>query len=294
MKHAKRIKGYLLRLGLLTSILKLQAMILGGRKAVLQQVYPAGKFVSCNRARVYVDFGDPNFAWYFGTNRFLSQEHQGFSSLLKLRRPNVVLDIGAHWGVFPAMLEADADLPSDVKRVVCIEPDKKNIPTLRKTVSIIRKFKVDIVECAVSDREGFINARRGGGSCLQTYGGDDSNCNERVRAAPLQKILEELAISDGEVTHIKLDIDGYEPAFFYGAREFLLRNKPYLLIEFWAKGLRESGYDIKEYWKFLTSIYDIYELEYPGGTCKRMESDRLGYLENKTIDAVVNLLLHPR
>lgn len=263
------------------------------RSKVLRRIYPHGKYVTCNKCQIYVNFHDNNYLWYYGKNEFLLQEHAAFNELLKEKKPNVVLDIGAHWGVFPAQLASD-ESNFCIKQVVCIEPDPRSIPILEKTIKLINAFKVDIVPFAISDRLGRINIYTGGGSCAQTYRTDTSEKIGEVNTAPINEILRNLQIKGENVTHIKLDIDGFEPAFFFGAKDFLLANRPLLLIEFWAKGMKAAGFNLVDYWDMLQSMYNISEIVYPDNHYLPLSKEHLGYLEQKTDSGIVNLILTPR
>jgi FkbM family methyltransferase len=289
----KEIIKLLKNLGLLGVAKQLRGLSIAARSELFGRIYPNGKYVNCNGGEVFVDFHDANHLWYFGKNEFLLQEHAAFVELLNKKTPNVVLDIGAHWGVFPAQLAADK-AALGVRRVVCIEPDPRNIPILQKTVQPIDAFEVNVVQVAISDKPGSIGIYAGGGTCAQTYSTDTSRKIGEVRAAPLEDVLRDLKIAGNDVTHIKLDIDGYEPAFFNGARSFLLENKPLLLIEFWAKGIKAAGFNLTEYWQMIHSMYDVSEIVYPDNYHLRLTLAHLDYLEEKTENAVVNLILIPR
>jgi FkbM family methyltransferase len=264
------------------------------RTWLLRRFYPDGKYVSCNKANIFVDFNDKNHLWYYGKNNFLSNEIAAFITLLDKKQPNVIVDIGAHWGVFPALLDAaiSAGKKFDINRIVCVEPDMSNLRNLQATLAKIKNFKVDITPVAISDTNELISIYKGGGTCAQTYKREFSEQVGQVRGLPLQAILKDLSIKDEHVTHIKLDIDGYEPAFFYGATDFLVRNKPLLLIEFWANGIKAAGFNLKEYWDYLWSMYHIKEVDYPGDGNFFLSEESLKHLEAK--DGVTNLLLLPR
>ena len=293
-KSAKRFLSYL---GLLGSARKLKTLYESAENKFLQFAFPGGKFITCNSiARVYADFRDDNFRWYYGFNKFLDQEHQAFVDLLKNRNADIVLDIGAHWGIFPALINGDDTINNLPNKIICVEPDPINLPILRKTVSQIKRVKVELVDCAISDRDDLINAHRKGGSCLQTYSAPINDAkNITIKALTLRTMLHELGIKSSSITHIKLDIDGYEPAFIMGNHELLMEIKPLIMAEFWAKGLmRNSDYSLKEYWGHLNEFYNITLIEYPSGCRIDLTSNDLEFLVQKTMNAVANIILEPR
>ncbi len=290
-----QFKKLLAKLRLLGFLKEVRSIYIRSRTKILRRIYPSGKYVDCNGSRIFVDFNDENYLWYYGHSEFLHQEHEAFKTLLVKKKPKVIIDIGAHWGIFPAQLGADkSSIISSVERVVCIEPDPSNLPNLKNTVAKIKRFKIDIVPFAVSDKDGLISIFKGGGACAQTYQSDNSLFVCEVKTAPLLNILRNLSVKSEDVTHIKLDIDGYEPAFFYGATDFLVKHKPLLLIEFWAKGIKAAGYDLVQYWDYLCSMYNITEIVYPDHKYLPLSKDNLDYLEKKTNNGIVNLLLLPR
>ena len=163
------MKIILKRLRLINIARRILSFTFSVRDYFLVFIFPSGRFVRCNDAEIFVNFKDQNFRWYFGNSLFLKQEYEAFKKLLEIKDPCVVVDIGAHWGIFAAMLDADDRFAKKIKRVICIEPDPKNIPYLKKTVSKIKNFPISIIEAAIGDCDSEISAYRSGGCCLQTY-----------------------------------------------------------------------------------------------------------------------------
>lgn len=263
---------------------------------ILLLMFPTGCFIRQNGAKLFVDFKDPNFSWYFRDNLFLKQEHEAFVRLLELQSPSTIVDIGAHWGIFPAMLDADPRFASKIKRVICIEPDVRNIATLKKTISKIKNFPVIIVNAAIGDCDSKISAYRDGGACMHTYPASvDSVSDGIVVVKTLATILLDNDITHKEVTHIKIDIDGYEPAFFLGNAALLEEMQPLVLSEYWAKGLLLNiNYPVENYWSFLNDKYFIYRCNYPVGDYSLIGNDDFEELNSSTRSSVVNLLLLPK
>lgn len=283
-------------LGLIVLARQMRAALQALENKLLASLFPKGRFLRQNNAEIFVDFNDPNFRWYLRDNLFLKQEHEAFLKLLELKSPGVIIDIGAHWGIFPAMLDADPRFAGSIKRVICIEPDPQNIRQLRMTASRIKNFPVTIVEAAIGDRDARIPVYRDGGCCLHTYASDENSTSDNtVVVSTLGSILSNLGLGQGEITHIKVDIDGFEPAFFLGNKELLREAQPLLLTEYWAKGLlRNKDYPINEYWSFLCDEYFIYQCNYPAGDYTLLHFDDFTALNVRTTSAVANLLLLPK
>jgi len=260
---------------------------------------PQGKYIQGpNRCTVYADFKNPNFRWYYGKNLFLEQEHTAFTRLFDLKNPSMVVDIGAHWGVFPAMLEVDYHRFPSIKHVICIEPDPENIQILKKTVSKIKNFKVTIIESAIGEIDGEVIAHREGGACLQTYNNhshDPSDSSIKVAINKIETILSQLDVDQREVSHIKIDIDGYEPSFFFGSQNWLKNVNAFILSEYWARGLeKHPNYSTLEYFQFLLNQFYVIKCNYPEGTFSILNIGDLEDLNFHTQQAIVNLLLIPK
>lgn len=262
----------------------------------LQMLNPNGKFVrASNEAVVFVNYKDPNYRWYYGRSLFLEQEYRGFVELLNLGVPNVIVDIGAHWGIFPAMLDANFRKTPSIQRVVCIEPDPYNIKILKNTVSRIKNFEVIVIESAIGDSDSKIQAYRNGGTCLKTYKNDSSSFDLVVRAKKLETVLRETNINPLDITHIKIDVDGSEPSFFFGNRTWLQQFKPLIMAEYWAKGLeKHPRYAFADYWKLLQEDYNVFLCNYPQGTYSILGDNDVQKLHKLTYQSVANLLLIPK
>ena len=289
------MKIILKRLRLINIARRILSFTFSVRDYFLVFIFPSGRFVRCNDAEIFVNFKDQNFRWYFGNSLFLKQEYEAFKKLLEIKDPCVVVDIGAHWGIFAAMLDADDRFAKKIKRVICIEPDPKNIPYLKKTVSKIKNFPISIIEAAIGDCDSEIPAYRSGGSCLQTYTSTQSESDITVPVRTLKTILSDLSIVHEEVSHIKIDIDGYEPTFFIGNASFLQLACPLILTEYWAKGLlNNKQYSLSEYWEALINEYFIFHCNYPAGDYTLLFESDFKKINGVTSTSVANLLLIPK
>ncbi len=262
---------------------------------LLKNIFPEGKFIKKNNCKIYVDFNDSNSFWYYRSNKFLIQEHEAFKVLIQQKKPSVILDIGAHWGIFPAMLDNDKNISSKIKKVICVEPDTNNHFCLKKTASKIRNFEIKICDCAIGSFNGEILSTTRNGSCLQTY---DAKINDKlsrlVKVNTVENLLNELKIKPEKVTHIKIDIDGFESTFFLGNKDYLLKYKPYIITEYWYEGLsRNKDYNIKDYWKFLNDNYTIYLCNFPKGNYIKLNNNYFEKINSLTKNKICNLLLYP-
>ena len=256
-------------------------------------IFPSGRYVTCNGAPIHVTYEAALHRWYGKTNLFLAQEHSVFVELLREKPPGVVLDVGAHWGILPASLAVEDDpIIDQLTMVLCIEPDPMNLLNLTKTTAVIDRFRVNVVAVALGRDKGPARGFRGTGPCLQSYGADEFTTEMvDITEISLETLLTQQSISPQEVTHLKIDVDGYEPEILYEAETLLRSTKPYMLLEFWSKGLHELGIDVREYFRFLLSLGTVSKIEFPSGIETKLSEQDFESLESETFDSVRNLIV---
>ena len=271
----------------------LKRLYRGLRTSYLRMRYPNGAFMTCNGAKVYCDFSNENYFWYDGDSEYLDYELKVFTSLFNIRSPDVVLDIGAHWGFYPAFL-ANTPYAKSISKLVLIEADPYNCNILSKTLARIEHPQVVQVNAAISDKNGYVDLYSGSGTCKQTYCSSDAVPVGKIQGICLDNLIEALLENGEAITHVKLDIDGYEPAFFAGGVKALKKCHPIVMMEFWAKGLIASGCDIEAYWDMLQRNYDLEEACFSGGHLIPLKHKDLSYLIAKTMNGITNIVLIPK
>ncbi|HVW38786.1 MAG TPA: FkbM family methyltransferase [Pirellulales bacterium] len=144
---------------------------------------------------------------------------------------DVVLDIGANQGLIANLVSQLAE------SVYCLEPNAAAFSILEKNVTAA---KTRLLQFAASDRCGtidfYLDKRPnmcGVASSVNVL--DDlhqQNQAEKVsvQAVTIDRLCEQYRIRP---TFIKVDVEGYEPAVFRGARETIRRHRPILVFEFW-------------------------------------------------------------
>ncbi len=265
----------------------------GARTRYLKTRHPNGAFLTCNGAKVFCDFSSENYCWYDGDSEYLAYELEVFTSLFREKAPGVILDVGAHWGFYAAFLETTPHARS-IAKLISVEADPANCRMLERTLAQIRHFPVVQVNGAISDKDGQTTLYSGGGSCRQTYQSESAVSVGTVPAISLDR-LAETHIANGEsLTHVKLDIDGHEPAFFRGGKETLKKFRPLVMMEFWAKGLKASGVDLDAYWDMLQEDYHVKEACFTSHRLNPLERKDLPYLIDKTMAGITDLVLFPK
>jgi FkbM family methyltransferase len=146
---------------------------------------------------------------------------------------STVIDVGANIGFFTLRFGRWVG-PSG--RVVAIEPEGRNMATLRRRVD--RAGLEGVVECvqaAATDRAG--EARL---ALNPVHPGDHRLAEE---GQPVHAItLDELMAGDPrKVTLIKADVQGAEMLVLTGAREVIERHRPAIFVEVDDEALRQFG-----------------------------------------------------
>ena len=226
-----------------------------------------------------------DYSWYYFRNKFLDGEHSLFDVMLKKSRPDVVIDIGAHWGVLAAHLSNSAEYPN---KIICVEPDPENFGNLEHTLSRVTKFSTFAVNAAIADVDGSISSTKNNGACLQTYDAEGSSL--KVRSFRLKTILNNYKIDINSITHIKIDVDGYEPQIIDQIIELSLAPGSQILIEFWPEGLRRNNYDPENWIETLTNHFIIKEQNVLNGHADKYEKGIVNRLKNNKAH-LTNLIL---
>jgi FkbM family methyltransferase len=137
----------------------------------------------------------------------------------------VMFDLGANVGFYTLLASR---LVGDGGRVVAFEPAKRNIPYLRRHLAMNRITNCDVIEAAVSSKDGtaFFDV-----STLPVTGHVSENRAEsdyEVATVTLDDLVNHDAVPGPNV--IKCDIEGGEYEALIGARDTLRRCRPVILL----------------------------------------------------------------
>jgi len=155
---------------------------------------------------------------------YLLTEHSVMQS--RVRPGDIVLDCGAHIGVFTA-----SALAGGAGRVVAIEPDARNLECLRRNFSReIAAGRVIVVPKGVWSEEKtltlFAGAENSGmNSVIENQGAGRTE----ILVTTIDKLVRELGLP--RVTYIKMDIEGAEREALKGAVDTLRRYRPRLMLD---------------------------------------------------------------
>ena len=160
----------------------------------------------------------------------------------KIVKPGMTLiDVGANLGYYTIMF---ANLVGKSGKVFAFEPVKQYYEKLLWHVEA-NGFRnhVAAFNCGLSDKEERISIGVANTGATVHWVSDDppTRCEE-IQLHPLDEIIPKYSIE--KIDLIKIDIDGHEPFFFRGARNFFRKNRPILLVEFAQLNLDRAGEDV--------------------------------------------------
>lgn len=208
-----------------------------------------------------------------------------------VRSGDVVVDIGANWGLFAARLSR---LVGATGHVHAIEPDP--VASRRLAALMRRQPNVTTYSLALTDHDGevqlfvpVIDGRRVSALASvnpHAVAGAGAIEQASVRSARLDTLL---PAGGPPVAFIKCDVEGHEPAVLRGARLLLECSSPTLLIEIEQRHQRSS---IEETFRYLATLgYDGYAVLATEGIRPiadfDVQRDQLAWLNHGTLPADV-------
>lgn len=148
------------------------------------------------------------------------------------------LDVGANLGYFSCLF---GKLAGPKGRVVAVEPEPNNFKQLKRNLRNNELNNVTAYRCAVGAEDGVAKmgvykaANRGRHSLV-----DLESCKEfiEVPVRRLDELLKDAASESWDL--VKMDVEGYEPLVFQGAKETLARTKM-LAMEYAPAYWRKAG-----------------------------------------------------
>lgn len=159
---------------------------------------------------------------------YLFAEHDWLAETNESEVPqkgDVVIDVGAHVGVFAAKA-----LERGAAKVIVVEPDLLNVECLRRNFAEeIKSGRVAIVADAAWNKTETLTFHLGRSSAWNTLRGDDTENVVQVQARPLDDMVRELGLD--RVDYIKVDVEGVEAEVLQGAVETMRRFRPTVMVD---------------------------------------------------------------
>ena len=141
-------------------------------------------------------------------SRFLSKTHG-----------DLFVDVGANLGRYTIMLS------SNYKKVIAIEPEPSNMKHLKRNLLPAGIDNVDLLQIAISDREGYVNlylARHSGGHTIKK--GYYSKYI-KVKSSTLNSILKD----EPRIDLIKVDVEGAEWQVLKGSERIMHKIQSWMI-----------------------------------------------------------------
>jgi FkbM family methyltransferase len=151
---------------------------------------------------------------------FFGEVYERFRKISKM---DVVIDVGAHVGVFTLKSGSIAS------KVISIEPDPHNFKLLSLNIRLNRMNNIVPVNIAVADYNGkaklYLGSQSGLHSLLKA-----SHHSIDVEVKKLDDLIKELKVE--RISFLKIDVEGAEFLVLKGALNILKKYKPFISMEY--------------------------------------------------------------
>jgi FkbM family methyltransferase len=152
----------------------------------------------------------------------------------------VLVDVGSHYGVFTL---AAARYGGSSARVLAVDASPTCMRLLRVNVTLAgAEGQVTRILAAVGERDGELAMLSSGPNGMDSLIAADPARADAQRV-PMLRLPTLAARLDSPVTHIKLDVEGYEAEVVDGAMDYLRAWQPIVFLELHCDQLRARGKD---------------------------------------------------
>jgi FkbM family methyltransferase len=196
------------------------------------------------------------------------------------------IDIGANVGLFS--LYASKKVGS-AGSVISFEPSRITYDRLLENLELNGITNVRPFKLGLSDRDELLelNVSADGHDAWNTFVKSDENkfsSKEAVQVKPFDSFSEEYSINSGDISLIKLDVEGFEINVLKGALNLLSKeNAPVFMVEFTDNNSISAGHCCHELYKLMLQ-YGYFWYTYDA-TSKKLKPEpmRLNYPYNNLI-----------
>jgi FkbM family methyltransferase len=170
-----------------------------------------------------------------------------------------VVDVGAHLG-YEAMLASV--LVGSSGKVVCFEPQPEVASWAWRN---LRKYQqARLVQAAVGEAEGLANFADAG-LARSAFSGATMAANAQSYTARVTTLAAALEVGERPIDFIKCDVEGGEMAILRGARDILIADRPFLVLEAEMPDDNPARPRVREFIEFLSPLgYRPLSFEYDG------------------------------
>jgi FkbM family methyltransferase len=170
---------------------------------------------------------------------------------------DIFCDIGANIGTTSIYFKKKID---PLIKILAFEPARMNYKLLRANMLLndIGESECTIVKSALSDEKGIsefaYDSTNPGGSSLIAENVINS-MTEEVEVIPFDDYIEENSVDIKRIKYIWIDVEGFEPAFFQGARRTLDMIDVPTITEFTPALYKKTG----QFTKFVSLLNTLYK-----------------------------------
>jgi FkbM family methyltransferase len=186
----------------------------------------------------------------------------------KIKRPFSVLDVGSNIGDKSLSLAKNL-LNNKVTNflIYSIEPTEFAINKQKKNLDLNENLKerIKIFSFFFTNQKNIINEAFSSWNLFENnnliHGGQKKLFSKNTKSISLDDFIKNKNINN--ILLIKIDVDGNELDVLYSAKRFLLKNSPYIVIEFSPSALKSKGISIKNFYSYIKDInYSIYDFNF--------------------------------
>ena len=203
------------------------------------------------------------------------------------KRPFSVLDIGSNIGEKSLSLAKNL-LNNNITNffIYSIEPTEFAIKKQKKNLDLNKnlKAKIKIYPLFITSQKNRINEAYSSWNLYEKnntiHGGQKKLFSKNTKSISLDNFIKNNNINN--ISLIKIDVDGNELDVLYSAKKFLLKNSPYIIMEFSLSALKSKGILIKNFYSYIKRInYSIYDLNF-----KKIKN-QISLSKNSSIDILL-------
>lgn len=181
---------------------------------------------------------------------------------LLLNHGDVVVDGGANFGHFTMIASAAVGTSG---RVYAFEPYPPTYRMLERNAALQPHSNIRLFNCALDERSGkttlFVDTKNPGGHSLGAANVDEPGADRTVRTVSIDELVDSNQIT-APIAVLKTDCQGAEPRILRGAKQSVATSRPFLFLEFWPHGMRNSNEDHEAFFSELGELgYVVYEMD---------------------------------
>ncbi|MEI8203336.1 MAG: FkbM family methyltransferase [Bacteroidota bacterium] len=196
-------------------------------------------------------FGFENYLFIFSiftifTLKFNRKEKDFLFFLSLIPDEGTLIDIGANIGIMSYHFSKKRPHSS----ILCFEPVPVNAKILRKIVSFFRLSNVRVYEVALGNYSGTAevimpvmnSVRMQGLSYIRQQNPEENMPSGESFTCKIERLDESLSLIENpkKINALKIDVENHEWQVLEGAKNTLLKNKPFIYVELWENENRAN------------------------------------------------------